>query len=146
MDDLLSAVTFVTALGCGLGAGALFAFPSFAMKAFARLQPRDGIVAMQSVNVTAVTPAFMTVLFGTGALCIAARRGGGAHRGPRCRLSPPPRPGRRRRSARGAPAGRRASCSRSLATGLVAGLFYAYSVSVMPGLATARSARQSSRS
>jgi len=26
---------------------------------------------MQSINVTAVTPAFMTALFGTGALCVA---------------------------------------------------------------------------
>ena len=71
MDDTLFAATFVTALGSGLSAGALFAFSSFVMKGLARLRPADGIAAMQSVNVTAVTPVFMTALFGTGALCIA---------------------------------------------------------------------------
>ena len=71
MDDLLVALTFVTALGCGLSAGALFAFSSFVMKALARLQPAQGIAAMQSINVMAVTPAFMTALFGTAVACVA---------------------------------------------------------------------------
>jgi uncharacterized membrane protein len=71
MDDLLVALTFVTALGCGLSAGALFAFSSFVMKALARLQPAQGIAAMQSINVVAVTPAFMTALFGTAVACVA---------------------------------------------------------------------------
>jgi len=35
------------------------------MKALARLQPAQGIAAMQSINVVAVTPVFMTALFGT---------------------------------------------------------------------------------
>lgn len=71
MDDLLVALTFVSALGCGLSAGALFAFSSFVMKALARLQPAQGIAAMQSINVMAVTPAFMTALFGTAVACVA---------------------------------------------------------------------------
>ena len=56
MDDALVALTFVTALGCGLSAGALFAFSSFVMKALARLPAAQGIAAMQSINVVAVTP------------------------------------------------------------------------------------------
>jgi uncharacterized membrane protein len=65
MDGALFALTLVTALGCGLSGGALFAFSSFVMQGLARLQPAQGIAAMQSINVTAVTPVFMTALFGT---------------------------------------------------------------------------------
>jgi uncharacterized membrane protein len=71
MDDLLVALTVVTALGCGLNAGALFTFSSFVMGALGRLPAAQGIAAMQSINVVAVTPAFMTALFGTAVACIA---------------------------------------------------------------------------
>jgi uncharacterized membrane protein len=65
MSDPLVVLTFVTALGCGLSAGALFAFSSFVMKALARLPAAQGAAAMQSINVVAVTPAFMTAVFGS---------------------------------------------------------------------------------
>jgi uncharacterized membrane protein len=65
MDDVLFALTLITALGSGLSAGALFAFSSFVMQALARLPPAQGIAAMQSINVLAPTPVFMTALFGT---------------------------------------------------------------------------------
>ena len=71
MDDLLVALTMITALGCGLSAGALFAFSSFVMRALARLPAAQGIAAMQSINVVAVTPVFMTALFGTALACVA---------------------------------------------------------------------------
>jgi uncharacterized membrane protein len=71
MDDLLVALTLLTALGCGLSAGALFGFSSFVMRALGRLQPAQGIAAMQSINVMAVTPVFMTALFGTAVACLA---------------------------------------------------------------------------
>lgn len=71
MDDLLVALTVVTALGCGLNAGALFAFSSFVMRALGRIPAAQGIAAMQSINVVAVTPAFMTALFGTAVACVA---------------------------------------------------------------------------
>jgi uncharacterized membrane protein len=58
------------ALGCGLIAGVLFAFSAFVMSALARLQPAQGIAAMQSINITAISPLFMTVLFGTAAACL----------------------------------------------------------------------------
>jgi uncharacterized membrane protein len=58
-------LTCLTALGAGVVAGILFAFSAFVMKALARLPPAQGILAMQSINVEAVTPAFMSVLFGT---------------------------------------------------------------------------------
>ena len=69
MDRFLFALTLVTALGCGLIAGVFFAFSSFVMKALARLQPAQGVGAMQAINVAAVTPAFMAALFGTAVVC-----------------------------------------------------------------------------
>lgn len=57
-------------LGCGLVAGVFFAFSTFVMPALARLQPFQGIVAMQSINITAITPLFMFALFGTAAVCL----------------------------------------------------------------------------
>ena len=39
------------------------------MPALARLQPARGNEAMQSINLLAPTPVFMTALFGTGLLC-----------------------------------------------------------------------------
>jgi uncharacterized membrane protein len=71
MDGLLVVLTTVAAVGCGLNAGVFFAFSSFVMKALARLQPAQGIAAMQSINLVAVTPAFMAALFGTAAACVA---------------------------------------------------------------------------
>jgi len=63
-------LTFACALGCGLIAGVFFAFSTFVMKALARLPAPQGIAAMQSINALAVTPVFMTALFGTGVGCI----------------------------------------------------------------------------
>ena len=71
MDGLVTALTIVTAVGCALNGGVFFAFSSFVMPALARLRPAEGAAAMQSINVVAVTPAFMTALFGTGLLCVA---------------------------------------------------------------------------
>jgi uncharacterized membrane protein len=71
MSDALAALTLVTALGCALSAGALFAFSSFVMAALARLPAPQGIAAMQSINVLAPTPVFMTALFGSAVGCVA---------------------------------------------------------------------------
>jgi uncharacterized membrane protein len=71
MDGMLVALTAVSALGCGLNAGVFFAFSAFVMKALARLQPAQGIAAMQSINLLAVTPTFMAALFGTAAAGVA---------------------------------------------------------------------------
>ncbi len=70
MSGILYAATLVTALGCGLVAGVFFAFSTFVMPALKRLPPANGIGAMQSINELAVTPAFMTALFGTAAACL----------------------------------------------------------------------------
>jgi uncharacterized membrane protein len=61
----------ITALGCELSAGALFAFSSFVVQALARLPDAHGIAAMQSINVLAPTPVFVTALFGSALAGVA---------------------------------------------------------------------------
>jgi uncharacterized membrane protein len=68
-DGLLFVLTLLAALGCAMMAGVFFAFSGFVMKALARLQPAEGVAAMQAINVAAVTPAFMTALFGIAVTC-----------------------------------------------------------------------------
>jgi uncharacterized membrane protein len=70
LDRYLFSLTFTAAIGCGLIAGVFFAFSTFVMPALARLQPTQGIVAMQSVNITAINPLFMLTLFGTAVVCL----------------------------------------------------------------------------
>jgi uncharacterized membrane protein len=69
-DRCLFSLTFTAAIGCGLIAGVFFAFSTFVMPALARLQPAQGIAAMQSINITAINPLFMLALFGTAMVCI----------------------------------------------------------------------------
>lgn len=59
-----------SALGCGLVAGVFFAFSTFVMNALARLQPKEGMTAMQSINITAINPLFMGIFVGTAVTCI----------------------------------------------------------------------------
>ena len=58
------------ALGSALVAGAFLVFSVLVVPALAALPPADGVRAMQSVNRVAVRPVFMTLLFGTGAVCL----------------------------------------------------------------------------
>jgi uncharacterized membrane protein len=70
MDGILFALTLVTSVACGLVGGVFFAFSTFVMEALARLRPSEGAAAMQAINITVLTPLFMTPLFGTGLLCL----------------------------------------------------------------------------
>jgi uncharacterized membrane protein len=69
--EILGPLTLLAALGSGLVGGVFFAFSGFVMKALARLRPAQGIAAMQSINVMAVTPPLMVALFGTALACVA---------------------------------------------------------------------------
>ncbi len=69
LDGWFAVLTFATALGCGLIAGVFFTFSTFVMPALGRLPAPQGIAAMQSINVAAITPSFMAALFGTGLAC-----------------------------------------------------------------------------
>jgi len=66
----LFALKLISVLGCGLIAGVFFAFSTFVMSALARLQPTEGIAAMQSINITVINPLFMTVFLGTAVTCL----------------------------------------------------------------------------
>jgi uncharacterized membrane protein len=63
-------LALLAALGSGLIAGAFFAFSTFVMKALARLQPPQGIAAMQSINVVVINPWFLGVFVGTAVACL----------------------------------------------------------------------------
>jgi uncharacterized membrane protein len=69
MNNYLFVLTLLAALGCAMMAGVFFAFSAFVMKALARLPAEQGVVAMQAINVAAVTFAFMVALFGTAMAC-----------------------------------------------------------------------------
>jgi uncharacterized membrane protein len=71
MSGGLQAVVVVTAVGCGLAAGAFFTFSSFVMPALNRLPAPRAVAAMQSINRLAVRPLFMTAVFGTALACLA---------------------------------------------------------------------------
>ncbi|AFY92712.1 DUF1772 domain-containing protein [Chamaesiphon minutus] len=64
------ALKLITVIGCALIAGVFFAFSTFVMNALSRLPPAQGIAAMQSINIIAINPLFMTALFGTAATCL----------------------------------------------------------------------------
>jgi len=71
IDGAVLVLVVATAAACGLMAGAFYAFSSFVMQGLERLPAEGGIAAMQSINVTAVTPPFTLGLFGTAAGCVA---------------------------------------------------------------------------
>jgi uncharacterized membrane protein len=66
MDGFLFGLTLVAVVGAGLVGGVFFAFSNFVMKALGRLPSSEGAAAMQSINITVITPTFMTALFGMG--------------------------------------------------------------------------------
>ncbi|MEU9334804.1 anthrone oxygenase family protein [Streptomyces sp. NPDC048290] len=55
-------------LGTGLVAGVFYGFSTFVMRGLGALPPAQGVAAMQSINVTALRPAFMGLFAGTAVL------------------------------------------------------------------------------
>ncbi|BEP14292.1 DUF1772 domain-containing protein [Acidothermaceae bacterium B102] len=66
----MRALAFAAALGTAAMGGVFYAFSSFVMAGLDRLPAAQAVAAMQSINITAVRPAFMAGLFGTAALCL----------------------------------------------------------------------------
>jgi uncharacterized membrane protein len=62
---------WASALGALLIAGVFFAFSNFVMSGLARLPPKDGLAAMNSINLTVINPLFMAVFLGTGLAALA---------------------------------------------------------------------------
>jgi len=69
IDRLLAALTFISALGCGLAAGIFYAFSALVMKALARIPAPQGTAAMQSVNLSVINPWFLAAFFGPAVVC-----------------------------------------------------------------------------
>jgi uncharacterized membrane protein len=66
-------LAIVTALGCGLMGGLLFAFSNFVMTALSRQPAASGVRTMQAINVHILNPLFFIVFFGTAvASCVLA--------------------------------------------------------------------------
>ena len=70
MNGFLSVLTAAALIGSGLNAGVQFAFSSFVMPGLKRIPAPAGIRAMQSINVMAVRPPFMSVFLGTTILAV----------------------------------------------------------------------------
>jgi uncharacterized membrane protein len=70
IDGAVAWLTGTAAVTSGLVAGVFFAFSTFVMPALRRLPAPQGIAAMQSINVTVITPLFMLALFGTTIVCV----------------------------------------------------------------------------
>lgn len=56
-------------LGTGLMAGVFGAFSLFVMRGLAALPPAQGVAAMQAINSSATTAAFMVLFLGAAMLC-----------------------------------------------------------------------------
>jgi uncharacterized membrane protein len=68
-DTLLFVLRLAAVLGAGLMAGLFFVFSNTVMAALGRLQPAEGIAAMQSINRVILNPLFLTVFLATPAVC-----------------------------------------------------------------------------
>lgn len=73
MRILFSTLLWTTAIGCGCIGGVYFAFSSFIMPALERAGVVSGATAMNSINVTILSSAFMALFWVTtlGALVLA---------------------------------------------------------------------------
>jgi uncharacterized membrane protein len=70
--NYLWALKLVFVIGCTLMAGVFFAFSNFVMNALSRLQPAQGIAAMQFINIAVINPLFTIAFLGTGMTSIVS--------------------------------------------------------------------------
>jgi uncharacterized membrane protein len=71
--DALTLLLLLTSVGAGLIGGVFFAFSAFVMKALAELPVKEGVAAMQRINVVVLNPLFLGVFVGTailGLVCV----------------------------------------------------------------------------
>lgn len=57
-------------VGSALISGIFFAFSNFIMKALQRVPPPEGLLAMQTINVTVLNRGFLGAFMGTALLCL----------------------------------------------------------------------------
>jgi uncharacterized membrane protein len=70
MHALITGLLWISAVGCGLMAGLYFAFSTFIMTAFGRIDQAAGIAAMNSINKVIVQSVFLPLFMGSTATCL----------------------------------------------------------------------------
>ena len=70
MGKSRTVLILASAFSSAMVAGIFYAFSSFVMPALARIQNSEGIHAMNSINVTVITPSFMLFFMGSAVLGI----------------------------------------------------------------------------
>lgn len=71
MNSLTIVATISAIVGTALIGGIFFAFSNFVMKALERVPSSEGVLAMQTINVTVLNRWFLGVFTGTGVVCLA---------------------------------------------------------------------------
>jgi uncharacterized membrane protein len=71
ITHLIRYLLWFGAIGCGLLAGVYFAFSTFIMTAFDRIEPAHGVSAMNSINSTILHSLFMPFFYGTTIVSLA---------------------------------------------------------------------------
>jgi uncharacterized membrane protein len=71
MDNIVFILTLIAALFSGLIGGIFYAFSTFIMKALARIPAGAGLAAMQTINLTVITPWFLAPFLLAAVACLA---------------------------------------------------------------------------
>jgi uncharacterized membrane protein len=69
-DSLFFSLRLVTVIGCAMMAGLYFAFSNTIMPSLAKLEPSQGILAMQTINRTILNPLVLLLFVGSAAACV----------------------------------------------------------------------------
>jgi uncharacterized membrane protein len=70
MSTLMTIAICAAIVGSALIGGIFFAFSNFIMKALQRVPPPEGMLAMQTINVTVLNRGFLGAFMGTALLCL----------------------------------------------------------------------------
>ena len=70
MNTAITIAIFAAIVGSALIGGIFFAFSNFIMAALQRVPSPEGILAMQTINVTVLNRGFLGVFMGTALICL----------------------------------------------------------------------------
>lgn len=70
MNLLTTTAVISAALGCAVVGGIFFAFSNFIMKALRRVPFPQGMLVMQTINVTVLNRGFLGLFMGTALTCL----------------------------------------------------------------------------
>ena len=70
MSTPMTIAIFAAILGSALIGGIFFAFSNFIMKALQRVPSPEGMLAMQTINITVLNRGFLSVFMGTALICL----------------------------------------------------------------------------